>query len=461
MLKLAFIGVGYVGLVTGTCMAELGMEVTCIDISKDKIDKLNSGIIPIYELGLEELVLKNTKRNRLRFTTDMKRVIEDSDVIFITVGTPQGNDGSADLSYVEQAITEIGKYMNKYKVIVDKSTVPIGTGKMVKRKIEAELKVRGVDYDFDVVSNPEFLREGSAIDDFMNPDRIIVGAESKRAADIIKSIYKNILLKGVPLVLTNLETAELIKYSANAFLASKISYINELTELCELVGADIRTVSKGIGMDKRIGSAFLNAGPGYGGSCFPKDTAALIKISDTAGCKLSIVDAVIKANAKQKERMFKKVNTVLGEVNNKVIAILGVTFKADTDDVRESPAVSLINNLLISGARLRVYDPKIVDTSFIDNDDLRNNLCILSSEYEAAEGAEAVVIATEWKQFKKLDLEVIKNKMASTIFFDLRNMYNPLEVTKVGLNYIGNGRNDIVSMIYTITEDGKEDYEVI
>jgi UDPglucose 6-dehydrogenase len=461
MLKLAFIGVGYVGLVTGTCMAELGMEVTCVDISKDKIDKLNSGIIPIYELGLEEMVLKNIRSNRLKFTTDMKRVVENSDVIFVTVGTPQGNDGSADLSYVEQAVKELAKYMNKYKVIVDKSTVPIGTGKLVKRKIEDELKARGVEYDFDVVSNPEFLREGSAIDDFMNPDRIIVGAENKRATNIMKLIYKKILFKGVPLLLTDLETAELIKYSANAFLASKISYINELTELCELMGADIKTVSKGIGMDKRIGSAFLNAGPGYGGSCFPKDTAALIKIADTAGCKLSIIDAVVKANDKQKERMFKKINTVLSEVNNKVIAILGVTFKAGTDDVRESPAISLINNLLRNGANLRIYDPEITDTAFISNENLKSNMCLCSSEYEAVEGAEALVIATEWSQFKKLDLEVVKSKMESTWFFDLRNMYNPVAVAKAGFKYIGNGRNNIVSIVYTITEDGKEGYEVI
>lgn len=461
MLKLAFIGVGYVGLVTGTCMAELGMEVTCIDISKDKIDKLNSGIIPIYELGLEELVLKNIRSKRLRFTTDMKSAVEDSDVIFITVGTPQGSDGSADLSYVEQAVVEIAKYMNKYKVIVDKSTVPVGTGKVVKSKIEAELKARGVEYDFDVVSNPEFLREGTAIGDFMNPDRIILGVESKRSAEVMKTIYEKVLFKGVSLLLTNLETAELIKYSANAFLASKISYINELTELCELIGADVRTVSKGIGMDKRIGSAFLNAGPGYGGSCFPKDTAALIKISDAAGCKLSIVDAVIKANAKQKERMFKKINKALGDISNKVIAVLGVTFKSDTDDIRESPAVSLINNLLSSGARLRVYDPGITDIALIYNDNLRNNLHICNNEYETVEGAEALVIATEWEQFKKLDLETIKLKMTNTWFFDLRNLYSPIEVTKAGFNYIGNGRNNIVSIIYTITKDGKEDYEVI
>lgn len=461
MLKLAFIGVGYVGLVTGTCMAELGMEVTCIDISKDKIDKLNSGIIPIYELGLEELVIKNIRSNRLKFTTDMKSAVENNDVIFITVGTPQGSDGSADLSYVEQAIKEIAGYMNKYKVIVDKSTVPIGTGKLVKKKIEDELKDRGAECDFDVVSNPEFLREGSAIDDFMNPDRIIIGAESEKAANIMKSMYKKILFKGIPLLLTNLETAELIKYSANAFLATKISYINELTELCELAGADIRTVSKGIGMDKRIGSAFLNAGPGYGGSCFPKDTAALIKIGDAAGCKLSIVDAVVKANDKQKERMFKKLNTALSEVNNKVIAILGVTFKAETDDVRESPAISLINNLLCNGAKLRIYDPEITDTGFISNESLKSNMCVCCSEYEAAEGAEALVIATEWRQFKKLDLEAIKNKMTNTWFFDLRNMYNPITVVKVGFNYIGNGRNNIASIIYTITNDGKDVYEVI
>lgn len=457
MLKLAFIGVGYVGLVTGTCMAELGMEVTCIDISKDKIDKLNLGIIPIYELGLEELVLKNRKSNRLSFTTDMKSVVEECDVIFITVGTPQGSDGSADLSYVEQAVVEIGKYMNRYKVIVDKSTVPVGTGEMVKNKIEAELKARGVEYDFDVVSNPEFLREGTAVGDFMNPDRIILGVESKRSAEVMKKIYEKVLFKGVPLLLTNLETAELIKYSANAFLASKISYINELTELCESIGADIRAVSKGMGMDKRIGSSFLNAGPGYGGSCFPKDTAALIKISDAAGCKLSIVDAVIRANAKQKERMFKKITKAFGDISNKVIAVLGVTFKADTDDIRESPAVSLINNLLSNGARLRVYDPGIADIAFINND----NLYICNSEYEAAEGAEALVIATEWSQFKKLDLKAIKHKMTNTWFFDLRNLYSPVEVTKAGLNYIGNGRNNIVSIIYTITKDGKEDYEVI
>lgn len=461
MLKLAFIGVGYVGLVTGTCMAELGMEVTCIDISKDKIDKLNLGIIPIYELGLEELVLKNLKSNRLSFTTDMKSVVEECDVIFITVGTPQGSDGSADLSYVEQAVVEIAKYMNRYKVIVDKSTVPVGTGEMVKSKIEAELKARGVEYDFDVVSNPEFLREGTAIGDFMNPDRIILGVESKRSAEIMKKIYEKVLIKGVPLLLTNLETAELIKYSANAFLASKISYINELTELCESIGADIRAVSKGIGMDKRIGSAFLNAGPGYGGSCFPKDTAALIKISDAAGCKLSIVDAVVRANAKQKERMFKKITKAFGDISNKVIAVLGVTFKADTDDIRESPAVSLINNLLNSGARLRVYDPGISELVFINNEESRNNLYICNNEYEAAEGAEALVIATEWSQFKKLDLKAIKHKMTNTWFFDLRNLYSPVEVTKAGLNYIGNGRNNIVSIIYTITKDGKEDYEVI
>lgn len=440
MNKIAVIGSGYVGLVSGTCLADFGMEVTCVDNNIEKIERLKEGEVPIYEPGLDGLVERNTYYKRLKFTSDIKRAVEDNEVIFIAVGTPPSEDGSADLHYVSEVAKDIAKYMNEYKIIVDKSTVPVGTGKKVKKIIHDELEKRGVKYNFDIVSNPEFLREGAAIRDFTHPDRIVIGAESQKAIDTMKEVYRVLYINETPFLITNIETAELIKYASNAFLATKISFINELTGLCEKVGANIQHISKGMGMDKRIGSKFLHSGPGYGGSCFPKDTRALVKIAEDYGCDCSIVKSTIEVNEKQKLRMANKVMDSMKDINNKTIAILGLSFKPETDDMREAPALVIIKELVNNGVNLKVYDPQAYKEARWRFKDIENKIEYCDSEYSAVKDADGFMILTEWNQFRNLDLTRIKDAMKDKYFFDFRNIYNPKKMKNFGFKYISIGR---------------------
>lgn len=358
MTKIAIIGSGYVGLVTGVCLSDFGFQVTCVDQSKEIIAQLKKGISPIYEPGLNDLLAKNTSNHRLDFTTDLIQAVDTCDLIFIAVGTPQSEDGSADLSAVFDVAHMIGRFMNTYKIIIDKSTVPVGTGQIIKQIINDELEARDCHLEFDVVSNPEFLRQGSAIQDFTHTDRVVIGAESQRAIDAMKEVYRVLYLNETPFLIVNIETAEMVKYASNAFLATKISFVNELSELCEKVGADIQHVSKGIGMDNRIGPKFLHVGPGYGGSCFPKDTQALVHMGKTYDCDLSIIRATINANEKQKRRMVEMVKREMGDLKGKHIGILGLAFKNNTDDMREAPVLTIVNELSLLGAQFKVYDPK-------------------------------------------------------------------------------------------------------
>jgi len=440
MNKIAVIGTGYVGLVSGTCLSDFGLEVTCVDIDSKKIEKLKAGEIPIYEPGLEDLVHRNVYYKRLSFTTDLKKAIEKNTVIFIAVGTPPAEDGSADLKYVMDVANTIGKYMNSYKVIVDKSTVPVGTGQKVKETIKKVLAERGVDYEFDVVSNPEFLREGAAIQDFTHPDRVVIGAESQKAIEIMKEVYRVLYINETPFLICNIETAELVKYASNAFLATKIAFVNELTELCEKVGANIQQVSKGMGMDGRIGAKFLHAGPGYGGSCFPKDTQALARIAKDNGCCLSIVESTIKANERQKLRMVDKIISAMGDVSNKTIAILGLAFKPNTDDMREAPAITIITELAKRGARFKAYDPQAHREAVWRLEHVGDKIEYCSDEYAAMKDSDAVVILTEWNQFRNLNLQKVKENMKDNYFFDLRNIYKKDTVESYGFIYISVGR---------------------
>lgn len=433
-MNICVIGTGYVGLVTGTCFAEFGVNVVCVDKDKNKIDKLNNGAIPIYEPGLEELVKKNVKDERLSFTTDIDKAINNSLVVFIAVGTPPKDDGSADLSYVEDVARSIARNLNGYKVIVTKSTVPVGTGEKIRKII---LEVNKKQENFDIVSNPEFLREGSAIEDFMRPNRVVIGASSERAVEIMKELYRPLYLIEAPFVITNVESAEMIKYASNAFLATKISFINEVANICERVGADIHAVAKGMGLDHRIGSKFLHSGPGYGGSCFPKDTQAIAQIAKENNYTFEIVEAVINANKKQKERMIEKIVKMAGELKGKTIGILGLSFKPNTDDMRDAPSVDIINGLLKRGVRIKAYDPVAMDEAKkIFNDDIK----YCKDSYDAAEGSDALVLITEWNQFRNLDIGKIKGLLKSPIIIDLRNVYELQKMKELGIRYIGVGR---------------------
>ncbi|WP_270562942.1 UDP-glucose dehydrogenase family protein [Clostridium beijerinckii] len=436
--NISVIGTGYVGLVSGACLSEFGMNVICIDKDSDKIEKLNNGEIPIYEPGLYDIVKKNVDAERLSFSMDFKYAVENSEVIFIAVGTPPLEDGSADLQYVLAAAEEIAEHMNGYKVIVDKSTVPVGTARKVRDKVEAVLKKRGVKYDFDIVSNPEFLREGAAVNDFTHPDRVVLGVETKKAEDIMKQIYNVLYLISVPFVVTNLETAEMIKYASNAFLAVKISFINEIANICDLAGADVHHVAKAMGHDGRIGPKFLHAGPGYGGSCFPKDTKALSYIAKEYGGKCEIVDAIIKVNDRQKEKMVEKVRDKLENINSKKIALLGLAFKPETDDLRESPALYIGKRLLEEGAEVSVYDPIAMENCKSLYPELDFNYC--ENEYETCKEADILILATEWNQFRSLNLNKIKEIMNKRIFLDVRNVYEPEQMNKFGFDYEGVGR---------------------
>lgn len=432
-MRICMVGTGYVGLVTGTCFAEFGNDVICVDIDSTKIEKLNRGEIPIYEPGLDDLVAKNVREGRLTFTTDMKYAVENSLVIFVAVGTPQANDGSADLRYVEAVGKDIAKYMNGYKVVVNKSTVPVGSGKWIKEVIQANLKTP---IHFSVVSNPEFLREGSAIEDFMRPNRVVIGAEDSEAMAIMKDLYSPLYLIETPIVMTDLASAELTKYAANAFLAVKISYINEIAILCERVGADVHDVARGMGLDNRIGSKFLHAGPGYGGSCFPKDTRALISIGAKYDYNFRIVEAAVTVNDLQRSVMVQKIKGAVGKLQDKTIAVLGLAFKPNTDDMREAPAVDIINALQAEGAKVRAYDPVAMHEAA----KTLKNVKFCEETYETLEGADALIFMTEWNQFRSLDLDKIRNLLRTPIVLDLRNIYDPQRMKEKGFQYYSVGR---------------------
>lgn len=442
MLKIGVIGTGYVGLVQGVIMAEFGMNVTCMDVIEEKIIMLKNGQVPIYEPGLKELMQKNVCDGRLKFSTDIKETTENSDVIFIAVGTPPKDDGSADLTYVLEVAENIATYMNDYKVIVDKSTVPVGTGKLVRETIKKILDERNVDFEFDIVSNPEFLREGKAIRDCLNPDRVVIGTESKKARDIMKKVYDVLYINQTPFLFTNIETAEMIKYASNAFLAVKISYINELALVAEKVGANIQEVARGMGMDGRISPKFLHAGPGYGGSCFPKDTKAIADIARKNGEQLKVVEAAISANKKQKIKMVEKITNVIGEegrLKGKTIAILGLSFKPDTDDMRDAPSIDIINGLVENGCKIQAFCPQGIKEAKWRLEDIKESIVYARNEYEAVEGANAVVLMTEWHQFRGMDLQKIKNSMMGNYFFDLRNVYSKNEEIREIFDYYSVG----------------------
>lgn len=437
MNNIAVVGTGYVGLVGGACLSEFGMNVICVDKDVEKIHKLHQGEIPIYEPGLEPIVRKNYQAGRLKFTLDMKQAVENSEVIFLAVGTPPLEDGSADLQYILKAAEEIAEHMNGYKVIVDKSTVPVGTGQKVKRTIQEILDRRQVAYEFNVVSNPEFLREGAAVRDFMHPDRIIIGSESDRASEIMKSIYNVLYLIDTPFVVTNIETAEMIKYASNAFLATKISFMNEIANVCELVGADVHHVAKAMGLDGRIGSKFLHPGPGFGGSCFPKDSMALARIAEDVGYDFETIKSVISVNKKQKHRMVSKIERVLGGLKGKTVGILGISFKPETDDLRDAPALTIISSLLAQGARVKVYDPIAMENM---KKLYHFDIAYCPDEYEACRDSDCIVLLTEWNQFRRLNLEKVKENLKTPIFLDMRNVYEPEDMHKKGFIYEGVGR---------------------
>ena len=440
MVKIAVIGTGYVGSVSGACLADFGNKVICVDTDPEKIESLNKGIIPIYEPGLDDVVKRGRLHGRLSFTTDLRAAINDSDIVFIAVGTPPMEDGSADLVYVEEAARQIGGLINRYTVIVNKSTVPIGTGRKVHSWVKDELDKRKLNIEFDVVSNPEFLREGTAVYDFTHPDRVVIGSENARARAIMKDVYRSLYLNETPFIETTLESAEMIKYASNAFLAVKITFINEIANLCEKTGADIRAVAKAIGKDGRIGSKFLHPGPGYGGSCFPKDTRALVKIAKDNSETLNIVETAIETNEKQKIRAAKKIHNVLGDsLNDKTIAILGLAFKQNTDDMRESPSITICEYLAGNGAKLRLYDPAAMKEAKWRLSSIKDSVYFASDEYDCAMGSHALVIATPWNQFRNIDLSKVKELMALPFFFDLRNIYNADEVVSFGLKYFGTG----------------------
>jgi UDPglucose 6-dehydrogenase len=437
-MNIGVIGTGYVGLVTGACFAEFGVQVVCADIDAEKIARLERGEIPIYEPGLEELVERNMKQGRLSFTTKTSEAVESSLVLFIAVATPSLPDGRTDLRAVESVAREIGRTITDYKVIVNKSTVPVGTSVRVRGWIEEELRAAGRTVEFSVASNPEFLREGAAIGDFMRPDRVVIGTDDSHATAILKSLYRPLYLIEAPVLITNVVTAELTKYAANAFLATKISFINEFANLCEEIGADVHDIARGIGLDRRIGPKFLHPGPGFGGSCFPKDTRSIAQFAREAGSPLVIVDAVVDVNTRQHQRMVEKIAVCLdGDVRGKKIGVLGLSFKPETDDTRDSPALAVVRALQGRGARVQAYDPQAMDAARKELPDL--TLC--SDAYQACRGAEALVIVTEWNQFRMLDLERVKSLLVRPVVVDLRNIYDPAAMRAAGFEYACVGRS--------------------
>ncbi len=432
-MHIAVIGTGYVGLVTGACFAEFGVDVTCVDVDIQKVENLNNGIIPIYEPGLDKIVEKNVAAGRLHFTTNIKTAVEQALVVFLAVGTPPQPDGSPDMSFYRQAAKDIAGAMNGYKVLVTKSTVPVGTGEWLHKFVAENITI---ETDFGVASNPEFLREGAAIEDFMRPDRVVIGSNDERAIDVMKDLYRPLYLIETPIVITSLEAAELIKYAANAFLATKITFINEIANLCDAIGCDVHDVARGMGMDNRIGRKFLHPGPGYGGSCFPKDTRALTTVADKFGVETRIVDAVVEANEWQRLAMLPKIEKLVGDLNGKKIGVLGLSFKPETDDMRESPATAIINEMVNRGATVRAFDPVAMDEA-------RHYLPEIeyaSDEYDAISGADALIIITEWNQFRALDMEKVKSLLRSPKVADLRNIYEPKDMREMGFEYVGVGR---------------------
>jgi UDPglucose 6-dehydrogenase len=432
-MHIAVIGTGYVGLVTGACFAEFGVDVTCVDIDADKIARLSAGEMPIYEPGLEQLVMKDMQSGRLRFTTDIKQAVEQALVIFLAVGTPPKSDGSPDLSSVEAAATSIAQHMNGYKVIVTKSTVPIGTGERLRQLIREKQRAR---LNFGIVSNPEFLREGAAINDFMRPDRVVIGSSDEEAIAIMRDLYRPLYLIEAPFVLTSLEAAELTKYAANAFLATKISFINEIANMCESIGCDVHDVARAIGMDRRIGSKFLHPGPGFGGSCFPKDTQALASVARDFGRDSLIVDAVIEVNRRQRQAMVPKIEKLVGELKGKTIAVLGLAFKPETDDMREAPSIEIVKGLIEGGAKVIAYDP----VAMVEAAKVLPKVDYVEDEYAAVTNADALVFVTEWNQFRALDMRRIHDLMKSPRIADLRNIYQPEDMRELGFEYVGVGR---------------------
>jgi len=433
-MHIAMIGTGYVGLVSGACFSEFGVDVICVDKDAEKIAMLEAGRMPIYEPGLEELVAKNVEAGRLSFTTDLTNAVKNADAVFIAVGTPsRRGDGHADLSFVYAAAAEIAEAVDGYTVVVTKSTVPVGTGREVE-KIIAETRA---DADVDVVSNPEFLREGSAIEDFMRPDRVVIGTKSERAQDVMQNLYRPLYLIETPIVFTSRQTSELIKYAANTFLATKITFINEIADLCEIVDADVQDVARGIGLDGRIGRKFLHAGPGYGGSCFPKDTLALVRTAEEVGSPLRIVETVVDINDKRKGHMADKiVQSCGGSVDGKTVAILGVTFKPNTDDMRDSPSLDIVAGLQGGGASVRAYDPEGMDEA----KGMMTDVTWCEDAYDAMAGADVLAIVTEWNEFRALDMDRVRDLLKAPVIVDLRNIYNPDDMAAAGFDYACIGR---------------------
>ncbi len=448
-MKITMVGTGYVGLVTGACFAETGVDVSCVDIDADKINKLNDGEIPIYEPGLEKLVEKNTKKNRLHFTTNIADALPKSEIAFIAVGTPPDEDGSADLQYVLGVARDIGKYMQGYLVVVTKSTVPIGTAEKVRAAVQEELEKRNVDFGFDVASNPEFLKEGDAIDDFMKPDRIVVGVDSKKAEKFLQQLYNPFVLNGHPIIFMDIPSAEMTKYAANSMLATRISFMNDLALLCERVGADINKVRKGIGSDPRIGSKFLYAGTGYGGSCFPKDVKALIKTAAENEHPLRILEAVETVNEDQKSILVKKMLEFYGgkeNIKGKTFALWGLSFKPNTDDMREAPALVIIDELTKMGAQIKAYDPVAMEEA---KRRIGDKIFYAKNQYEATENADALLIVTEWNEFRMPDFEKLNTNLKEKIIFDGRNIYQPETLQEKDYCYFSIGRQAVISLNIT------------
>ena len=436
-MKIAIVGTGYVGLVTGTCLAEVGMDVTCIDIDTKKIQNLKEGILPIYEPGLEEMVLRNTQKERLHFSDDIASSILDADVAFIAVGTPPGEDGSADLKYVLAVARSIGQHMNKYLVVVTKSTVPVGTARKVKAAIEQEIILREEPLEFDVASNPEFLKEGAAIEDFLKPDRIVIGVESERAEDLMQKVYKPFLLNGHPIIFMDIPSAEMTKYAANSMLATKISFMNDIANLCELMGADVNMVRKGIGSDARIGNKFIYPGIGYGGSCFPKDVKALIKTAAENGYEMKILKSVEDVNENQKSVLFNKINAHFeGNLAGKTFGIWGLSFKPKTDDMREAPSLVIIEKLLAAGCKVKAYDPVAIKEA---KHALGDTIEYAKDQYDALIDVDALLIITEWPEFRSPNFKVVSRLMKESIIFDGRNIYDIKEMEEAGFTYYGIG----------------------
>ena len=439
-MKIGVVGTGYVGLVQGVILSEFGLEVTCVDTNIEKIEMLKNGGVPIYEPGLEPLLKKNIEAGRLQFTSEIKEAVETSEVLFIAVGTPPADDGSADLRYVLEVANSIGEHMNGYRVVVDKSTVPVGTGKLVKETIQKKLDERGVDFEFDVVSNPEFLREGKAVNDCLRPDRVVIGYSDERAKEMMKKVYNVLYINETPFVFTSVETAEMIKYASNAFLAVKISFINEMALLAEKVGADVQQIAKAMGQDGRISPKFLHAGPGYGGSCFPKDTKAIVDIAKKYGEEFKVIDAAIQANEKQKQKMVEKIVSNMGSVENKIITVLGLSFKPETDDMRDAPSIDIIRGLVKNGAKIKAYCPEGIKEAKWRLKDIEESIEYCDNEYIAVKDADATVIITEWNQFRGISLSKVKDLMKGNYLFDLRNIYSKSSEVKKIFNYYGVGK---------------------